>query len=93
MLGMMEDVPFVNGRLELKRGDMLFLYTDGITEAMNGQRDLFGEAHLRDVLNDVPKGTAAEDVLAAVAAAVRTHADGAEQSDDITMLGLRYLEG
>lgn len=91
MLGVMEDVSFANERLTLKSGDMLFLYTDGITEAMNQEQDIFGKQRLLEVLQNAPKGAASEDVLAAVAAAVKIHAGGAEQSDDITMLGLKYL--
>ncbi|MBQ7479276.1 MAG: SpoIIE family protein phosphatase [Selenomonadaceae bacterium] len=91
MLGMMEDIPFVNRQLTLKPGDMLFLYTDGVTEAMNSEQDLFREGRLKEVLEAEPREAAAEEALSAVAAAVRNHAGDTEQSDDITMLGLKYL--
>ena len=90
VLGMIEDIPFLNRRLTLKPGDMIFLYTDGVTEAMNKEQELFGEKNLREVLSNAPQQVTAEEILTVVTAAVKTHADGAEQSDDITMLGLKY---
>ena len=93
MLGMMEDIPFANGELTLKPGDMLFLYTDGVTEAMNLKQEIFSEERLQKVLEAAPKESTAEETLAGIATAVRNHAGDAEQSDDITMLGLRYLGG
>ncbi len=90
MLGVMEGMAFPAERLTLSPGDMLFLYTDGVTEAMNARRELFTGERLRAVLSAQPAESAAADVLAAVRAAITSHADGAEPSDDITMLGLVY---
>lgn len=73
-LGMFEDATYRVNVLRLERGDTLYLYTDGITEAMNEKGELFGERRLRETL------AVKADVKAAVAAFVA----GAEQSDDIT---------
>ncbi len=75
--------------MTLKPGEMLFLYTDGVTEAMNPKQEQFTEARLLERLN----ATKEEDprkMIEAVRDAVRLFAQDAPQSDDITMLALRY---
>lgn len=74
----------------LAPGDMLFLYTDGVTEAMNKTRELFTKERLQQTLSEQPEGRSAEEILTAVRHAVTAHADGADPSDDVTMLGLVY---
>ncbi len=90
MLGVMQGMDFPTERLTLDPGDMLFLYTDGVTEAMNGERELFGEERLQETLAEQPKERTAAEILEAVRGAVESHADGAEPNDDVTMLGLVY---
>ena len=93
MLGVMEGMEFPAERLTLSPGDMIFLYTDGVTEAMNEDGALFTGERLHATLSAQPTEKAAEEILAAVRRAVEAHADGAEPSDDITMLGLVYKGG
>ena len=90
MLGVMEGLHFPVERLTLSPGDMLFLYTDGVTEAMNEKREIFTGERLHAALSAQPTGKSAEEILAAVRDAVADHAEGAEPSDDVTMLGLVY---
>ena len=90
MLGVMEGLHFPVERLTLSPGDMLFLYTDGVTEAMNEKREIFTGERLHAALSAQPTGKTAEEILAAVRGAVDAHANGAEPSDDVTMLGLIY---
>ena len=90
MLGVMEGLHFPVERLTLSPGDMLFLYTDGVTEAMNEKREIFTGERLHAALSAQPTGKTAEEILAAVRGAVDAHANGAEPSDDVTMLGLVY---
>ena len=90
MLGVMEGMAFPAERLTLNPGDMLFLYTDGVTEAMNEKRELFSEERLYKTLSSQPKEMASSEILAAVKHAVEVHTDSAEPSDDVTMLGLVY---
>ncbi|MDR0448021.1 MAG: serine/threonine-protein phosphatase, partial [Treponema sp.] len=69
--------------------DELFLYTDGITEAMNNKKELFGEERLPETMNnclDLPL----KDFTAFIKREIDQFADGTEQTDDITMLALRY---
>ena len=90
VLGVRKKAVFTVERLTLGRGDALYLYTDGVTEAMDETGNLYGEDRLQAFLNGLTGGTM-QDILAAVKEDVASHAGGAEQSDDITMLGLRYL--
>ena len=71
----------------LERGDLLFLHTDGVDEAMSPQREPFGEARLHELLRSL-QGQSAESVLAAVEAALRRHSAGTFE-DDLTMIAVR----
>lgn len=90
MPGAMEDMPYKGLSLQLEPGDALLMYTDGVTEAMNEQGELFSENKLLE-LAAKHKDDNSETIIAAVMDAVREHAQGAQQSDDITMLCLRFL--
>lgn len=74
----------------LKKGESIFLYTDGLTEAENKAHDLFGEERLKQELERV-KETLPDEQLKSLLDSVHRHADGAEQSDDLTMLSIQYL--
>lgn len=90
VLGVMEQAMFESRQRLLKKGDLLLLYTDGVTEAINPQYQLFSDKRLRDCLAPNPKGAVAE-VVADIRQKIVTYAQGQPQSDDITMLGLRFL--
>jgi len=70
----------------------MFFYTDGVTEAMNEAGNVYSEGRLQTVLEGLPTGedVPVTDILAAVREDIKAHAGAAEQSDDITMLGLKY---
>ncbi len=89
-LGVMEKAKYTCSEIRLEYGDSLLLYTDGVTEAMNPAGELLGEEHLKRILLESGGGTAKEEALHVLA---KTHefADGAMQSDDITILALKYL--
>ena len=89
MLGINEDEMYEAHSLVMQRGDMIFLYTDGVTEAMNEDGELYSEERLQETLNRQPQKDVGE-ILAFVRQDVRNYAGGAEQSDDITMLGLKF---
>ena len=93
MLGIDEDVPFAQKKIKLATGDIIFLYTDGVTEAMNSAGELFGENHLREVLNGEDKSESLEILLENLRKAIKIHAGDAVQSDDITMLALKWNGG
>ena len=68
-------------------GDTLLAYTDGITEARNLDRELFGEDQLLEVLQERP--FSAPNLLHHIVNKVHTHMDLAGQYDDITMLAVQ----
>ena len=78
----------MGGEIAVEHGDRLLLYTDGVTEAADPTGDLFGEAHLRDLLGSVPGD--ANAVVAAIVSEVRKHAPG-EPQDDLTLLAACFL--
>jgi sigma-B regulation protein RsbU (phosphoserine phosphatase) len=89
MVGAMGGIVYGEDTLQLARDDTLVLFTDGVTEAMNGARELYGEGRLEALLAEYPqKGV--ESLVQDVLASVREFADGAEQSDDITLLAFSY---
>ena len=88
-LGALEDMIYSNETLQLDEAEQLLLYTDGVTEAMNPQQELFGEERLIQLLTETRSRTA-EKCISLIQEALRKHADGAEQSDDITMLTLSH---
>ena len=90
MMGLMEGMDFPVRKLQLNPGDGLFLYTDGVTEAMDEEGRLFSDEKLENLLGTVPADAEAKDILTLVSEAVKGHAGNAEQSDDVTMLGLIY---
>ncbi|OQW37547.1 MAG: hypothetical protein A4E19_12765 [Nitrospira sp. SG-bin1] len=89
MVGPMAGIAFKETTTRLGPGDELFLYTDGVTEADNRRRELFGNDRLKTVL-DKSRAVSVVDRLGEVMQAVRAFAGEAPQADDITMLGLRY---
>jgi len=89
MLGVNEDEVYESHRLVLQQGEMIFLYTDGVTEAMNEAGGMYSEERLQETLNGQGEKNVRE-VLAVVRQDVGAYAGKAEQSDDITMLGLKF---
>lgn len=87
--GLFPDIEIPNESMQLERGDMLVLYSDGVTEAFDAQEEPFGEERLLELLARKP-GQSATETAQNVLAAVRQHVRGAPQSDDITVLAVRY---
>jgi sigma-B regulation protein RsbU (phosphoserine phosphatase) len=87
--GVMEDTGYDKIKLTLKPGDIIFLYTDGVTEAMNPEGELFSEERLRQCLS-VLKPKDVENVINLVRAEITTFVREALQADDITMLALEF---
>ena len=89
-LGVMPNMQFNAASVTLKPGDVIVTFTDGVTEVFSINGELFGEKRLETLLGTLV-GKSAEEITEAVNAAVQQHAEGAEQSDDITTLVLKRL--
>jgi sigma-B regulation protein RsbU (phosphoserine phosphatase) len=89
IVGPLPGITFKENIIQLAPGDELFFYTDGVTEADNVRRELFGNDRLKATL-DRSKATTVIDRIADVMKAVKGFAGEAAQADDITILGLRY---
>ncbi|MEQ8224565.1 MAG: SpoIIE family protein phosphatase, partial [Candidatus Eremiobacterota bacterium] len=76
--------------LTLDIGDGIFLYTDGVTEAFNKEGELFSDQRLEDILIKI-KDFAPEKSVKTVIEEVKKFSEGAPQSDDITVMSVKYL--
>ncbi len=89
VLGIMEGSRYKSYDIELKPGDKLFVYTDGVAEATSTTGELFGMERMVDALNTQPDASC-EETLSVVRAAVDQSVGAAEQFDDLTMACLEY---
>lgn len=78
--------------IQLQKDDIIFLYTDGVTEAENKDKQLFGNEATQRAVMSAAKSTSMKVLNANVLGAVRSFVDGTEQSDDLTMLCIKRLE-
>ena len=90
IVGIMEGFEFEEGKCQLEQGDTLFTYTDGVSEAMDVNLEMFGEDRMKASLAKVPHHTC-QQIIDTMKADVADFTKGAEQSDDITMLALKRL--
>lgn len=88
-LGVQEDFAFSANRVRLKPREALFVFTDGVTEAMNSANELFSETRLETTLSQIV-GQPVQKIAEGVMQVVASFTAGAHQSDDITMLVIRY---
>lgn len=88
-LCMIDDFPYGAQQAQLTPGDTLVMYTDGITEAMSPAAEIYGGARLEAILAGANSGSL-HDLLHAVRADVAHHVAGAEASDDLTLLLIRW---
>ncbi len=89
-IGLREDASYGSSTLRLGKGETLFLYTDGVTEAMNAAGEFYAENRLTAVLNR-SRDLAPEALCREVLRDIEVFVGQGEQSDDITMLALRLL--
>ncbi|MEA4925229.1 MAG: LytS/YhcK type 5TM receptor domain-containing protein [Syntrophomonadaceae bacterium] len=89
-LGVREDVKYVCASMKMEAEDSLVLYTDGVTEAMNPAGEILNERRLKDILSQF-NGQTARDEVNHILHGTRQFVNGASQSDDITILVLKYL--
>ena len=88
-LGMFSGFPYEGQELNFDKQTSLYLFTDGVNEAENKDKELFGDERLASLLK-LKAGAAPNEIIAETFAQVAHYADGAEQSDDITVMCLKY---
>ena len=89
VLAGMEDISYEEGEITLQPGNELFLYTDGVTEAMNHEKELFSELRLFELINKC-LNLPLKEISVSLMYEIDQFSKGTEQTDDITMLVLRY---
>lgn len=90
-LCVLDDFDYPSGSYQLAPGDMLVMFTDGVTEALNPAQELYSNDRLEALLQTVSRDSDSETVAMEIYSDVTTFADGAEASDDVTIMVLRYL--
>jgi len=88
-LGIAENVSYIEEEVQLFSGDLVFLYSDGVVEPMNDQKEHFGMTRLRSMISE-PSGTP-EEILEKVENAIQTFTRNAPQFDDMTFLMFKIL--
>jgi sigma-B regulation protein RsbU (phosphoserine phosphatase) len=89
ILGCIDDFDFHSKKLEMNPGDLLFLFTDGLTEAFNIREEMYGDERLEDFLQAHLSDTF-EEVVKKSILEVTEFSRGMPQSDDITLLAIKY---
>lgn len=92
-LGMMPGIKIEEHEFELKPGDCLFIYTDGVPEATNSDSEFWGTERMISALDKADEKSAdtlPESVIKSVSASIDAYTSGAEQFDDVTMLCFEY---
>ena len=90
-LGVVPDYPFEQNTVTIAPGDTVVLYTDGVTEAMNGNGEQFGMARLQEAFTGSPPASP-QDASRIILDAVSAFAGDTPQSDDLTCLTLQRRE-
>jgi sigma-B regulation protein RsbU (phosphoserine phosphatase) len=90
VVGAMDIATYQQDTLQLEQGDALVMFTDGVTEAMNPEREEFGVQRLNDSLQDAAMRSP-QEIIDTVKDDIKTFANGADQSDDITMLVIKRV--
>jgi sigma-B regulation protein RsbU (phosphoserine phosphatase) len=88
---MVESFSFEEDEIQLEPGDLLVMYSDGITEAMNSTYEQFGRDHLNGLLSE-QRRLALDELIRKIVDEVKMHAAGAPQSDDITLVAVRRVQ-
>jgi len=90
VLAGMDGIRYRQNEMVLEPGDMLYLYTDGVTEATDASLELYGEDRLQNSLNAMDKPSP-KQMLEQATLDLNRFVNGAAQADDITMLGLEII--
>ena len=89
VIGGMEDIQYNEHEINLNAGDMIFLYTDGVTEANDNYNGFYGENRLKETINN-NKNKKLNDIINEITEDIDKFCNNSEQYDDITMLIIKY---
>jgi sigma-B regulation protein RsbU (phosphoserine phosphatase) len=90
VVGLLEFAPFSQETVPLDSGDVIIVFSDGVSEALNAAGEEFGDARLEEVASAMMDSPPA-DIVERIVGAVKLFTKGAPQSDDITAMAIRYL--
>jgi sigma-B regulation protein RsbU (phosphoserine phosphatase) len=91
VVGILEDLHYKSERLALASGDVLFVYTDGVTEAMNGKAELYSNERLKRDMETIHSYKSTRDIIKAIMKSVKAFSAGVPQTDDIAMMGIKFF--
>jgi len=89
--GAMDDSIWSEASAELELGDIIYIYTDGVSEAENRNRDMFSDERIMEILAS-RKYSNCEEVVDTIQSAISEFTNGAAPYDDITMLAFQYRQ-
>jgi len=89
VVGIMEDMPYEKHEITLNKGDTIFLYTDGITDANDIDENFYGEKRLKETINK-HKNAKPMDIINEINTDIDRFCESQEQYDDMTMLVVKY---
>lgn len=85
-------IKYTQKKINISKGDVIYLYTDGVTEALNIKKKLFSSGRLKSVLNQMDfENISVVDIISNVKEEIDIFSNGAKQADDITMMVIRLL--
>ena len=90
VLAALENMHYTEAKIFLESGDIIFLYTDGVTEAMNSKGELFSENRLKNSLNKMSFNISSKEIIQEMLIEIDKFTTNTNQTDDITMLALKY---
>ena len=91
MVGILDGVPFEEAKVALAPGDRIVVYTDGLSEAMDAHKEMYGDDRIADAAAALPAAQSARESIDALMAGIATFLDGEEPQDDMTLMVLRVL--
>ena len=91
LLGCFENTEYSNGEVELQPGELIVIYSDGITESMNDNEEEFGLERMVQIIHDNQKSSA-DKIMEEVLFNVKSHSKGVPQSDDVTLMIIKRNE-
>lgn len=89
-LGLFPGFEYESEKLQLSPGSRILAYTDGITEAENASKELFGDERLLNFAGNIPSDINSKQVITDLLSAVHEFTDGNEQNDDMTIFSVKF---